>query len=413
MLLLVSAGAFCQDNLKPGLVVKNNGDTLRGYINYRNWEYNPAGFEFSENQTGPFTTIATSDYQYVSITGLDIYQRFTVSKITAPAWALSEWKKEEGVVSTTAFLRLIVSGSKLSLYELNERYRPHFYIKPPDGEPEELIYKEYIDTTNMIDIVKKTEFRGQLTRYTNNNRKLIKAINSTAYLLSAIRKVVKDINGSNNIYYNRDFYNQQFKRRIRYFAGAGYSSAGLSYTVNHNPGVPITFDPLESARFQSASSPLLTIGADVVQSRQLELLTLRTELQLVHFKYSDFSKHTLFGKQYTSSSDLEYTVLSPSLSGNINIYRTARSKFYIGAGVLYGFFFFTNATSRVTDDSNGSITNYKYEFKKGNAAMKFNVGGSVGRIDFGISQQTNLNHVSEGLTKSNQHIFVARAAYLF
>lgn len=29
---------FCQTNFQPGYIVQLNGDTLKGWIDYRNWE---------------------------------------------------------------------------------------------------------------------------------------------------------------------------------------------------------------------------------------------------------------------------------------------------------------------------------------------------------------------------------------
>jgi hypothetical protein len=38
--------SWAQSNYKQGRVVTLQGDTLRGYINYREWPYNPEEFAF-------------------------------------------------------------------------------------------------------------------------------------------------------------------------------------------------------------------------------------------------------------------------------------------------------------------------------------------------------------------------------
>src|SRR5687768_3093606 len=49
--LLFSSPAFSQRNYTPGYVVLLNGDTARGLIDYRRWDYNPSDISFI-TQTG-------------------------------------------------------------------------------------------------------------------------------------------------------------------------------------------------------------------------------------------------------------------------------------------------------------------------------------------------------------------------
>src|SRR3569833_2202807 len=49
---LLSVTAFAQSNYHSGYVVKNNGDTVKGYIDYREWERTPKSIHFKVVETG-------------------------------------------------------------------------------------------------------------------------------------------------------------------------------------------------------------------------------------------------------------------------------------------------------------------------------------------------------------------------
>ena len=49
LLLLFPILTFCQTNFYKGYVIKNNGDTLKGYIDYREWVYSPKKITFKNN----------------------------------------------------------------------------------------------------------------------------------------------------------------------------------------------------------------------------------------------------------------------------------------------------------------------------------------------------------------------------
>ena len=45
VLVSVFSSSFCQKNFLPGYVIQN-GDTLKGFIDYRNWRVNPDAISF-------------------------------------------------------------------------------------------------------------------------------------------------------------------------------------------------------------------------------------------------------------------------------------------------------------------------------------------------------------------------------
>ncbi len=44
--ILVYSNVFSQKNYLPGYIINNEKDTIKGYINYRNWNINPKKISF-------------------------------------------------------------------------------------------------------------------------------------------------------------------------------------------------------------------------------------------------------------------------------------------------------------------------------------------------------------------------------
>jgi hypothetical protein len=50
LLVALPTAIFAQTNFHQGYVVKTNGDTVKGYIDYREWGQNPLSIDFRTNK---------------------------------------------------------------------------------------------------------------------------------------------------------------------------------------------------------------------------------------------------------------------------------------------------------------------------------------------------------------------------
>lgn len=79
--LSVSSFLSAQNMYKPGLIVKNSGDTLKGWVGYDHWQHNPSKIRFKTDQSAASSAWYTvNDLDYFGITGLDAYKKAIVSK---------------------------------------------------------------------------------------------------------------------------------------------------------------------------------------------------------------------------------------------------------------------------------------------------------------------------------------------
>lgn len=139
---------FCQSvsaqhNFVEGKVMFQNGDTLVGYVDYRDWVRNPTKILFKES-----VTQKTNTFQPTEIKGFHVENRRYVSatvKIETSNSHTIELDEDSlfHIGETTAFLQVLVEGIK-GLYYLNDvNDKEHFYIRK-EGEFELIKYKRYI-----------------------------------------------------------------------------------------------------------------------------------------------------------------------------------------------------------------------------------------------------------------------------
>src|ERR1700760_4607439 len=83
-LFLLPASLFAQSNYKTGYVLTLKGDTIHGFINYKEWDNNPTSISFkkslNDNKVEHYTV---DDITCFSLPGNASYQKFTGSISTA------------------------------------------------------------------------------------------------------------------------------------------------------------------------------------------------------------------------------------------------------------------------------------------------------------------------------------------
>jgi hypothetical protein len=161
----ISSYVECQKNWIPGLIIKSNGDTLKGYINYRNWEGNPSRVGFRTSPEGAtvkyspmdIVSFIASDEVYVSAIVNAEMTRTNVNDLTMD--------KELNIEQDTAFLQTMIQGPKSLYYFMNRYGKAQFYIQN-GANYELLVYKKYKDLVDGQTVVKENrKFIGQLILY--------------------------------------------------------------------------------------------------------------------------------------------------------------------------------------------------------------------------------------------------------
>src|SRR5437879_2810355 len=129
LLLTLPAFLFAQSNYHEGYVLKNTGDTLKGYIDYREWAQNPKSIDFKitkgDDQPLKFTPANIKGFQ---ITGMETYISYTGmismdgTRFLDLSVGLDTTKQQSSI-----FLKQLATGDHATLFYNNDNKKDRFF----------------------------------------------------------------------------------------------------------------------------------------------------------------------------------------------------------------------------------------------------------------------------------------------
>lgn len=334
---------FSQTNYKPGYVVNLNGDTLRGFVNYQQWDNNPRtiAFKYKVNDQTPLQ-YSISNAKAFAINGAEYFEGYKVNLSTD----VNDPEKVVGSIDTssrtdTVFLRKISKGRYLSMYSFQDNIKSRYYVmETGEAQPVELKYHVFLNS-NEIKYLYRYRNQLQYIAQKNNryNEKLADIISNAGYREPDLLSIASLINGTDAV----EFVSKsQFG--YRFLMGASLVENGLQYTGDFvsNPSNTVTLQ--------------LSGGVDVLPNKEIQQLFFRLELTatIVNDKVTNVSVYnstdpaTINFNQFTGAFVPQFVY---------NIYNKDRLKIFIDGGVSFNVSAYSN-TSVIDNESNGQTIAY-------------------------------------------------------
>lgn len=344
LLLACSLPALAQKNFKPGWIVRPNGDTLRGEINYRNWEKNPRSLSFRLKESDEPQTYTVNQLRSFEVTGYDRYLKAEIVKDALPV-NVNELTEPGTVrwVSDTVFLRALLIGDRVSLYELVDE-KPHYFIKEKGREPEELLFRIYINTGNTSTSTSQYIFRDQLKRFDADDKKFQRQLSQAYYTERDLQKIVRVINGQSTV---TDLAQPKGKL-FRPYAGLGISYNELRFVG--------TLNNIGSLRSDAFLGYGIEGGVDMIGSRNMQRLFIRVLARYSNAHFDGTDRSTLFNdhKQFREYK-LKMHLLTPMAYFCYNLIPIHGSHLYVGAGAGFNITSYQGNTLVITDETTGEV----------------------------------------------------------
>jgi len=183
LLLLNSYSSLSQENYLPGYILQWNGDTLNGFIDYRNWVRNPGEISFKATLSDEKSEFTPARINCFSVSG-KIYESAVLEIETSPV-NMQFLLYDPGLhfKSDTAFLQVLFRGEKSLYYYVTSDEKDQFYIRQ-DTSFRLLIYKKYLveegDNGNIY-IAENKDYTEQLKLYLNDCETINKKIENLKY----------------------------------------------------------------------------------------------------------------------------------------------------------------------------------------------------------------------------------------
>jgi len=327
LLIALPSVLFAQSNYQPGYVVKTNGDTLKGYIDYREWARTPKSIQFKAKEADKnIQEFDPNTIKAFEISGMDRYISYSgivsMDKTEFPDVPVG---LDTSKASSTIFLQQVTTGKYLTLYYQKDDLKGRFFISENGHPIIELRYYQYYSDDNVI--IESVPYKGQFGYYINlynaGDKNLIVTTQRSEFRQSDLKKIVDKING-----YSSGISNKNKAKDSRFFVGAGinYTQALFDNSYGY-----LYYESFSDAKI----SPKLNAGFDVFVNPNVQQTILRAEVSISYinprFKLSDGSIYTF--NQYTIS-------LAPQIL--FNVYNKNAFKVYIDGGVSFNLSAYSN-----------------------------------------------------------------------
>ncbi|MBL4678014.1 MAG: hypothetical protein JKY70_17680, partial [Mucilaginibacter sp.] len=347
-LLFSAFAATAQTNFKPGYILNTNKDTVKGYLDYREWGKNPRQVMFKKSLDEAAQKITVNNANGFGINGAEYYDKAVV-KISTSSIELPQLKEriDTAYIVDAAFLQKVVQGSKVSLYQFTDVNKPHFYLF--ENESQTMIALNqylYLDSESR-NIVNVNQFTGQLMvlagKYQPDNKDLSYTISRAKYeednLIDIVLKINDDPKGKKSVTKNS---------YIRGFAGIAVRRQGFGI----DSGTPLS--PFPDGKSSNSIGGSVSAGLDFVANKYTEKVIVRLE---VTASYSPIKlEDPAAGQPVRHRLDIKQTGIAFIPQLIYNFYSTDNVKTFIDLGAAlniysynhYGYeYFYENGTKEI------------------------------------------------------------------
>jgi hypothetical protein len=344
--ILLSLNLFSQDNYQPGFIVQLSGDTLNGFIDYRNWGNNPDKIEFRQSTKGPVTVYRPLSIREFGVAG-EIYLSAIIETETSPS-ALNnlDVTPELKIITDTAFIMVLIRGNKSLLSFRSNSVKDNFYIEE-NGNYTLLRQKKYLSKAgNKTVVVENKKYIGQLRLYLTGCGDMDSRAVKLEYINQSLTRYF-------NAYYDcikgDTVFEMKNQERIKLSAGV---SGGITSTSIYLLGTSYYPDPV----FKASTDFTGAIFLDCILGRDRQKWSIYNELNYTSFKfettYPDYLKNTL-----TTKMNFDYIKLVNMLRFSYPVYKV---RVFVNAGVSNGIAFEKDNSVRIVP-KNGQIVLIRQE----------------------------------------------------
>ncbi|MEO7215334.1 hypothetical protein [Mucilaginibacter sp.] len=320
--------SLAQSNYKVGYAINLKGDTLKGYIDYKEWGKNPTSIHFKSALREKAKLLTAHDIKYFEIADRAAYELYTVGiSINRMDIASPPSLKDTASSNGTVFLKILNTGKNVTLYSYADGIKKRFYVKEGSQDvPAELVYGIYQNPEDLNNFIERNTYRNQLSKlaiiYKPSDVKLMQLAQRAAYRGDELGEITNKVNGDNASKVSYTSGNPIF----RLFAGAALKSSTLKY-------------PVKSLYYDASPStsvfPKITAGVDLMVKPDIGNLILRLELGYTQSNYDIVGKpDPLYNEAdpITYNLKLRENVISLTPQLVYNFYNTAALKVFADLG---------------------------------------------------------------------------------
>lgn len=380
LFLVLQAPLFlhAQSNYKPGYVIDSKNDTLKGFVDYREWIKNPREVTFKQTQTASPQKFTVANANGFAISNAEYYDRFVVNVSTSPV-ELSQLSHSLDTTYTTdtVFLKNLVNGKNLSLYVFTNNLKANYYLFNKHTHTLEYLKQYlYLNEENQS-VTNVNGYMNQLLKqayeYLPGDTKILLRIRKTNYSESDLTPIFIALNGGNTAQQTINT-----SAGVRFFAGAGARYSKLQFNSSSNGA-----GPFSNGVHDNAFSPVITAGIDLLMNKHTEKLLFRLGLAAAMNSYHLSEESTGSASTTTNTLDVKVYHVAAIPQVMYNFYSTDKLKAFVDLGLAMNIYKYNNYNYTTTyhfSTINTVVNQNKYpEFQGFEFAVPVKVGVQVNK----------------------------------
>lgn len=323
--------ALAQSNYKPAYVVNLKGDTLRGFIDYREWNNNPEAISFKRQLSDASGTKYTpDDIVFFNINNIEAYRKYT-GPISMDIVNIDHLTTGKDTTTRMAevFLRILQKGKNVALYSYSDDLKVRYFIGDGPGfAPKELVYRIYEandangNGKTFTDETYLKQLNALAIKYGVLNNDLTYTLQKADYQKPSLMEIVSKINNVSR---------QEFKAKYD-DKGNNYFYGGLGLAIATTTPSPGGTYKEAGGKPYTSILPAIKFGINVFASPNSERLSFRFELSAALIKYTSTYDNAF--SPYVNIT-YGYTNLAIAVSPQIiyNFYNGENLKVFAGGGI--------------------------------------------------------------------------------
>ncbi len=327
--ILISIISNAQENYLSGYVLQLNGDTLKGFIDYRNWDKNPDKVDFKSSLDDNSTSFSNRQIKEFGVSDEVYVSAIVQSDIATVRVNVLDDNGEMILDTISVFLETVISGSKSLFCYKNANGKIEYYIKH-DMNYVLLIYKEYSGIQNgKPGIIENKRYLNQLSAYLQDCSTIQSKLIHADYARSYLEEVFQ-------YYYSCTNSVIKFKKEkegliLDFGLFTGFSLTNLKIRCNEP-----AFNYLSNVEYKKSLKLTGGLSLDIIFPRSRQRWSVYNELQFVSFKFNGKYLDVLNASNSTENN----TELKASYLKLNNMIRykglIGRTTFFVNAGISNG-----------------------------------------------------------------------------
>lgn len=341
--LALATPSFSQTNYKAANLITLKGDTIQGFVDYREWNINPENINFKKSLTvKDQQKITPADVLAIIIPGSESYQTY-VGPVTTNDISGNYMSnvRDTSFRIDNIFLKVLQKGKNVTLYSYEDRIKKRYFISEGVEPPKELTYRIYSTSEGQqTTTVYESTYKKQLSSVAGKHDLLEPALNvqiqRSDYDYANILAVVSKING------------MKIAKEDNQNTSANYFYGGLGVNATHFT----TGGEYKKAGGKPYTSimPRITAGVNLFANSNTQKIAFRIEFSIGADKYE--SNYTNKVSPYNDIV-FHFTQISYALSPQIvyNVYNQSKLKLYMAVGFQTSYAQYVNKAFKEKDGS--------------------------------------------------------------